>query len=151
MFKVVSELMYRINNRGPRMVPCGIPILTVHGSLKVSSILTYCCRSTRQFAKTCNTRPLTPFFSRTSRSCLWGTMSKAFARSKNTAKHFLPESNLYLTCSMSLCMASLVLKPEEKPNWFSDKSPFLFKNPVSRSFKHFSNNFAKLEMVLNGL
>ena len=35
-----SSLVYRINNKGPKMDPCGIPILSMHGVDEDCLILT---------------------------------------------------------------------------------------------------------------
>ena len=78
------SLMYVINNRGPRMLPCGTPEATGTRSDNVLSITTHCCLLKRYARKKANAEPEMPRFYNLVSNWSCGTESNAFLISKYT-------------------------------------------------------------------
>jgi len=78
----VMSLMYSRNNKGPRMVPCGVPEVTDDQSEHVPLTTTRCMRPIRKCLSQFSKQPLMPLLFSFNSSCSWGTLSKALARSK---------------------------------------------------------------------
>ena len=77
-----KSLMYSKNSKGPKMVPCGVPEVTLDHSVQAHLTTTRCFRPIKKCLSQFNKQPSMPlFFSFKSRRS-WGTLSKALARSK---------------------------------------------------------------------
>jgi len=79
-----KTLMKNRNSNGPTTDPCGIPLSTsVHVELYPSK-QTLCFLSSSHDATHLTTWPSIPWACSLANKCLWGTLSKAFAKSRNT-------------------------------------------------------------------
>ena len=71
-----------VNNIGPRILPCGIPLTTGSGGDNFPPTLTLCCLPDRKDLIHLNKLPWIPYALNLMSSLSWGTESKAFLKSK---------------------------------------------------------------------
>ena len=74
-----------INNKGPKIEPCGTP--KSMGNIDEFSFpnLTNCVREDKYDLKSCNVFPSIPYLGSLRNKTLWSTESKALARSKKNS------------------------------------------------------------------
>ena len=85
-----TPLVETTNNRGPKILPCGIPVDTSMTNDLNPLIATPRCPPLRKALKNFHSLPMIPAFHSLTRSSLWGTESNAFQMSRyNTSAWWL--------------------------------------------------------------
>ena len=109
--------MYRRNNKGPRMVPCGVPEVTRDQTEQDPLTTTRCFRPTRKCLSQSSREPSMPLLFNFKSSRSWGTLSKALARSRKMTSVGMDK---FRDCAQSLKVDNnwvTVDLPLKKPNW----------------------------------
>ena len=66
---------------------------------------------------------------------MWGTLSKAFSKSMNTAWEIMPSSYAFVRLSMTVSMLVMQDLPGRKPCWVGERMPFEWRCAKMASFK----------------
>ena len=111
-----KSFTYNMNNKGPRTEPWGTPLDTSVHSDDIPFMSTRCWRSVKKSLINFKRFPDIPSFSIFISSCLCGTQSKAFLKSRKTAStgvsesiNFDQSSNTFSNCSIHPLLCSSIL------------------------------------------
>lgn len=113
--------VYKINNNGPRVFPCGVPIPMFRISLLIFSILTYCFLFVGKLFMISCAWPRTPYLDNLYKRILCGIVSNALiiSRNKQAVIFFLEMSSGLRIKLVKQIAAESVPDWRWKPNWFS--------------------------------